>query len=396
MTRAFVTAALSLACACAHAQDMRPSAAPACFAPATWYSLSGAKPRAVPEAEILALAARRDVVLLAEHHDDPDHHLWQLQTLAALHAQRPGMVIGFEAFPRRVQPVLDRWIAGELSEREFLERVEWQKIWNLPPELYVPLFGFARLNRIPILALNVERTLTEEIRRKGWDAVPADRKEGVSRPAAAARAYEDYLFDVFRQHTPDLKDKRAPARTDPAFRQFVESQTTWDRAMAEALARRVKTAGEPRPLVVGIMGVGHVRERYGVPHQLRDLGVTEVATLLPLGADVPCNEIKSTLADAVFALPARMQDKPPPPRLGVRLEMRDKAVSVVDVTAGSLAEHSGIKAGDVVTSVAGAPAATIARVIGAIREQPAGTWLPIQVRRGESTLDLVIKFPPKT
>src|SRR6185503_11780729 len=179
VTRAFVAAALSLACACAHAQDMRPSAAPACFAPATWYSLSGPKPRAVPEAEILALAARRDVVLLAEHHDDPDHHLWQLQTLAALHAQRPGMVIGFEAFPRRVQPVLDRWIAGELSEREFLERVEWQKIWNLPPELYLPLFNFARLNRIPILALNVERTLTEEIRRKGWDAVPAEQKEGL-------------------------------------------------------------------------------------------------------------------------------------------------------------------------------------------------------------------------
>ena len=387
-------AAFALACVSAHAQESGPAAAPACLAPATWYSLSGPKPRAVPEAEIVAQAARRDVVLLGEHHDDPDHHQWQLQALAAMHLQRPSMVIGFEAFPRRVQPVLDRWIAGELTAREFLERVEWQKIWNLPSELYLPLFNFARLNRIPIFALNVDRTLTEEIRRKGWDAVPADQKEGLTRPAAAARAYEDYLFEVFRQHPADEKDKRTPARGDPAFRRFVESQTTWDRAMAEALASRART-NEPRPLVVGIMGSGHVRERHGVPHQLRDLGVTKVATLLPLAADTPCSEIKSALADAVFALPARMQDKPPPPRLGVRLEMRDKAVAVSEVTAGSLADHSGIKAGDVVTSVAGAPAATIARVIGAIREQPPGTWLPMQIRRGESTLDLVIKFPPK-
>lgn len=396
MKRRFFAAAFALACVGAHAQESRAPAAPsACLAPATWYSLAGPKARAVAAAEIVAQAARRDVVLLGEHHDDPDHHQWQLQALAALHAQRPAMVIGFESFPRRVQPVLDRWIAGEFTAREFLERVEWQKIWNLPPELYLPLFNFARLNRIPIFALNVERALTEAIRREGWDAVPVQQKEGLSRPAAVARAYEDYLFEVFRQHPADAKDKRTPARGDPAFRRFVESQTTWDRAMAEALASRAKTGNEPRPLVVGIMGSGHMRERHGVPHQLRDLGVTEVATLLPLAADTPCSEIKPALADAVFALPARMQDKPLPPRLGVRLEMRDKAVAVVEVTAGSLAEHSGIKAGDVVTSVAGAPAATIARVIGAIREQPPGTWLPIQIRRGESTLDLVIKFPPK-
>ena len=397
MKHTFFAAAFALACMCAQAQETRaPAAPPACLAPATWYSLSGPKPRAVPEAEIVAQAVRRDVVLLGEHHDDPDHHQWQLQALSGLHVQRPAMVIGFEAFPRRVQPVLDRWIAGELSAREFLERVEWQKIWNLPPELYLPLFNFARMNRIPILALNVDRTLTEERRRKGWDAVPAEQREGLSRPAAAARAYEDYLFEVFRQHPADEKDKRTPTRSDPAFRRFVESQTTWDRAMAEALARRAKTASEPRPLVVGIMGFGHVRERHGVPHQLRDLGVTEVATLLPLAADMPCSEIKSTLADAVFTVPAQIQDKPAPPRLGVRLEMRDKAVAVVEVTAGSLAEQSGIRAGDVVTSIAGAPAATVTRVISAVREQPPGTWLPMQIRRGEAALELVIKFPPKT
>ena len=59
-------------------------------------------------------AAKRSVVLLGEMHDNPEHHRWQLQTLAALHAVRPDMVIGFEMFPRRVQKALDQWVAGEL------------------------------------------------------------------------------------------------------------------------------------------------------------------------------------------------------------------------------------------------------------------------------------------
>ena len=163
--------------------------------------------------------------------------------------------------------------------------------------------------------------------------------------------------------------------------------------MAEALARHLKGERESRPLVVGIMGSGHVRNGYGVAHQLRDLGVTGIAAFLPLDADTPCSEIKTALADAVFALPAAPREKPAPPRLGVQLEMRDKNVAIAVVTPASLAEQSGIRAGDVVVSVAGAPVSSMASVTAAVREQPAGTWLPIQVRRGESTIDLTIKFP---
>jgi uncharacterized iron-regulated protein len=40
------------------------------------------------------------------------------------------MVLGFEMFPRRVQPVLDRWSKGELSESDFLREVDWAQIWG--------------------------------------------------------------------------------------------------------------------------------------------------------------------------------------------------------------------------------------------------------------------------
>jgi uncharacterized iron-regulated protein len=292
--------------------------------PATWYTLAGTAPRPAPAHDVLADMARREVVLLGEHHDDAEHHHWELQTLSALHVLRPDMIIGFESFPRRVQPTLDQWTAGELTADEFLERVEWRKIWNVAPELYLPLFQFARLNRILMVALNVDRAMIQAISTQGWDGAPAQAKEGLSKPARAVPAYEDFLFDVFKQHPrPKGKESIPPSRTDSEFRYFVDSQTTWDRVMAETLAARLKSSAGPHPLVVGIMGEGHVRFGYGVPHQLRDLGVSSVGTLLPVSVAGECRDLKPGLADAVFALPASPREKPPAIEVDVRLDDRN-------------------------------------------------------------------------
>jgi C-terminal processing protease CtpA/Prc len=71
------------------------------------------------------------------------------------------------------------------------------------------------------------------------------------------------------------------------------------------------------------------------------------------------------------------------------------AVRVASVTAGSLADTSGLRVGDQIVMVAGVPA-NMTNVMVAVRTQPAGTWLPLQIRRAEDTVDLIIKFPAKT
>lgn len=367
----------------------------ACLTPAGWFALGSQAPRPVPENELIGEVARRDVVLLGERHDVADDHRWQLHTLAALHALRPKMVIGFESFPRRVQPVLDRWVAGELTEQQFLEQSEWTKFWSFPAELYLPLFQFARMHRVPMVALNVEHELTQAIAREGWDGVPAAKKEGVSRPAAASPAYKEMLLEVYGEHPKEkARDKGAKeaASDDPAFLRFVDSQTTWDRAMAEALASRARADGT---LLVGIMGAGHVENGYGVPHQLRDLGIANLGTLIPVDAGLDCASLKPGLADAVYALPPAPHPASPRPRLGVRLQQAKDGILLVDVMSGSLAEATGLRKGDVIVSLAGAKITKLEAVIAAVRAQPAGTWLPIQVRRESKTIDFVVKFPLK-
>ena len=392
--------AIAMICAvsgCAQQQPAHPVPKEACLAPAAWYTLAGDKPRAVPARELLADVARREIVLLGEQHDDADHHRWQLQTLAALHVLRPQMVIGFESFPRRVQPVLNRWTGGELTVKQLLDQTGWEKIRNFPPELFLPLFQFARINRIPMVALNVERTLTEAVASQGWDVMPAAQREGVSRAAPASNAYRNFLFDVYKAHPRRRAGETGtPDKNDTAFRFFVESQLTWDRAMAEALARRLDAGSSAlRPLVVGIMGSGHVRNGHGVPHQLRDLGVSNIAALLPVDTRQDCESISKGFADAVFAMTELPRDHPSPPRLGVRLEEVEGSVTLAGVSSGSLAEQTGLRPGDRIVSIAGVPVVKSISLISAVRMQPDGTWLPMQIRRGTETLDVVIKFPPR-
>jgi uncharacterized iron-regulated protein len=386
----------------ATADKRRAAVVETCNVASGWLEPASAKSKSLAANKVLANAAEREFVLLGEQHDDADHHRWQLQTLAGLYAYRPDMVIGFEMFPRRLQPVLDRWVEGKLTVREFLTQAEWDTVWSFPPELYLPLFEFARINRIPMVALNVERSLTKAIGEKGWDNVPAAERAGLSRPAPPLPAYRDILSSIYREHMPGPKRAagklaRTDKATDKAFEAFVDAQLTWDRAMAEGLANRaVADKNGNKPLLVGIMGSGHLRYGHGVPHQLRTLGFNQIATLLPRSEDMACDDLESGLADAVFTLPVAAKVAPQPPLLGVALEDAEGSVRVQSITAGSLAERSGFAVGDRLIEVAGSPPGNTWSVISIIRRQPPGTWLPLRVQRGETALDLVVRFPAKT
>lgn len=92
------------------------------------------------ERELLTAMAGRQVVLLGETHTVPEIHRWQLHVATVLHFLRPNMAVGFEMFPRRVQPVLDEWIEGGLSTAAFLAKVEWETVWASPPNFICRCF----------------------------------------------------------------------------------------------------------------------------------------------------------------------------------------------------------------------------------------------------------------
>lgn len=348
----------------------------------------------IGHAAVLAKAAARGVVLLGETHDNAEHHRWQLATIAGLLAQGRPMVLGFEAFPRRVQPVLDRWSAGEMEAQAFLEAVDWGEVWGFDPNLYLPLFHFARMHHVPMMALNVDRALVARVGDEGWAAVPSDERAGLGDPAAPTGPYLDRLARSFVQHDDrrdgDAADDRQAVRERPAFKRFVEAQLTWDRAMAEALAEARRREGDP--LVVGIIGSEHLRYGHGVPHQLADLGLSGSVVLLPEEVD-RCTEVTAGLADAIFLLRILPRVERARPRLGVLLAAEAGEIRLTRVMENSIAKAAGLMAGDVIVQAAGRAIRRQRDLVEIVERQAPGTWLPLLVRRDKQTMEIVAKFP---
>ncbi|HJT50788.1 MAG TPA: ChaN family lipoprotein [Nitrosospira sp.] len=365
-----------------------------CAPVGTWITPGAGK---VPGPEVIVRAAKRSVVLLGEMHDNPEHHRWQLQTLAALHAARPDMVIGFEMFPRRVQKALDQWVAGELTEQEFLAASDWNNVWSTDARLYMPLFHFARMNRVPMVALNIDTRLRRSVAAKGFSDVPENEREGVTPPATASSAYLDYLLPIYGEHERHGRKKKGDARRDdPDFKRFVEGQQLWDAAMAQAIRSALNRP--ERPLVVGIMGSGHIKYGYGVPHQLKDLGIDDVGMLLPWNSGTACEQLATGIADAVFglALPSEISsEQPRRQRLGIRFEMAETGgARVLQVEKGSIAEKAGLRDSDLIIEAAGVSIKELGDIVETVKRQPPGTWLPLKVKRNGETFEIVAKFPP--
>ena len=344
---------------------------------------------------------RSRIVLLGESHTNPAHHRWQQYMLSALHSRNSNMVVGFEMLPRSKQSVLDAWSTGKLTEKEFLEQSDWQKLWGYDAGFYLPLLHFTRLNRLPAVALNIDRELVSQVGEEGWQALTEEQRMGLSDPAPASADYRDSLARLYAYKLSldeeDEDDNKGEPDLDEvlgsnAFSNFVEAQLTWDRAMAEALAAAHRR--DPTALVVGIIGRGHLEFGYGIPHQLADMGIEDVDVLLPIDSDDQCDPLPAELATAVFVVDAEIEAAAPPrPLLGVMIESSDDGVRVMQVVADSVAARSGILEGDIIQSAAGFKTVTNSVLIEIIQRQAPGTWLPLQILRGEKSIELQARFP---
>ncbi len=258
---------------------------PRCAPQGQW--ISPTTLRTVPDP--VPRAATQPIVLLGEQHDSAADHAFELATIQRLYAANPTLVLGFEMFPRRDQPILDQFAAGKLTEDEFLEKSDWKHVWGFPPPLYMPIFRFARDHHIPMVALNVSSHLVHLTATNGWANVPLSDREGIGTPAPPSDAYRADLADAMAGHG-------GPKMTPDRLAHFIDAQLVWDRAMAEAIA--AQRARAPTRQVVAIMGAGHLQSRYGVPHQLDSLGVPGALVLLPVHA--ACTPLAPTFADAVY------------------------------------------------------------------------------------------------
>jgi uncharacterized iron-regulated protein len=200
-----------------------------------------------------------DLVCVGETHDSDLHHRVQLQIVKALYARDERLGVGMEMFQRPFQAAVDRYLAGEVSEDEFLKSSEYQKRWGYEWTLYRPIVEFCRRNGLPVAALNAPRELTRRISAVGFAGLNDDEKKQLGPIDFQVKEHRDYWYDrLAAMH----------GKTDVSAEQKERSyqvMTTWDDYMA-ASAAQFQQGRQLRRLVV-LAGAGHIERGFGIPQR---------------------------------------------------------------------------------------------------------------------------------
>ncbi|MGH2899800.1 MAG: ChaN family lipoprotein, partial [Solirubrobacteraceae bacterium] len=238
--------------------------------------------------DMIAAAARADIVFFGEQHDDPETHFAEFALLDGIARIRPRVVVSLEMFERDVQPLLDAYLAGRMSEADFLAG---SRPWERYATDYRGLVLLARARGWPVVAANIPRAIANAVSRKGLtalDTLPASSRTFAARELSCPRdAYFDRFAEEMKAHGsggPGSAPNAAEMRlmTD----RFYAAQCAKDETMGESIAQALHVAG-PGAIVVHFNGAFHSDYRYGTAERARRRapGATSVViTAIPVAA----------------------------------------------------------------------------------------------------------------
>jgi uncharacterized iron-regulated protein len=231
--------------------------------------------------DIVRAADTLDAVLFGEQHDDPVTHRIQAELLGRLygsyhrlpdgpnvHPGAPGVqtpagggdrtvVLSLEMFERDVQPVVDEYLAGLITESHFLAS---SRPWDDYDARYRPMVEFARAHGLGIVAANAPRRYVNRASRLGRTSLaelpPFAR--GWLPPLPYPEGSEGY-----RAEWDALMGPAAAHMQGTPF----DAQTLWDASMGQMVGQAVDE--NERALVLHLAGSFHVANFTGTPEALQ-------------------------------------------------------------------------------------------------------------------------------
>jgi len=128
------------------------------------YQLFNEKGKRVKYKKLLKKAAKADVILFGEFHNNPISHWLQLELAKDLTDKEQTIIYGAEMFETDGQEALSQYLADEVD----LETWESQKeLWpNLKTD-YLPLVDFAKAEKRPFIATNIPRRFARMVYKGG-------------------------------------------------------------------------------------------------------------------------------------------------------------------------------------------------------------------------------------
>ena len=243
--------------------------------------------KAIPFDEFINQLAEKELVFIGEVHNNPEHHLIQIQILQALtQGRRP--VVAMEFFEKSRQPLVDSYVDGISSEKAFLEGVEWSSRWRFDYHLYRPLMLFIREKRGKILAINAPGPVVKKVARSGIESLEPNEQDKIAKCIdLKISRHRDYLRKIYENHIHnDLK----------SFDFFYQAQCVWEDTMAESIAEYLI---KNREKMIILSGNGHIINKYGIPDRTLSRVPASMATVLLQPLTGPLN-LKKEVSDYIW------------------------------------------------------------------------------------------------
>jgi uncharacterized iron-regulated protein len=247
--------------------------------------------KAVSFDQLIDQVGARRLIFIGEVHNNPEHHLIQVQILQALMSQYAPLTLAMEFFNKTQQPVLDHYMDGsttETTETVFLKDVGWDKNWAYAYHFYRPLLLMTKEKGRKILAINAPNTIVKKVARSGLSSLdPSERNQLASHIDLENESHRSYLRKIYEKHTHnDLK----------RFDFFYQAQCVWEDTMAENIAKYLSKNKEK---LVVLAGNGHIINNDGIPNRTLSRIKTPMATILLQPLTGPLN-IERKMADYIW------------------------------------------------------------------------------------------------
>lgn len=207
-------------------------------------------------------------VCIGEVHTVALHHKNQLKLIQGIHDKGRDVAIGLEMFPFTSQPLLDDWIDGSLGLKDFTKG--YYQNWQIPFSMYKDIFLYAQKEGIPLLGLNVPKSIATKMARHGFDALTSQEKE----------ILPDNIF--CKPESPPMVLLRnvlaAHGGNGVLFERFCEAHMLRDKTMALYAGNHLEE--NPGTTLVVLAGIGHCVKQ-GTPDYLEEISGEGTIVILP-------------------------------------------------------------------------------------------------------------------
>ncbi len=313
--------------------------------------------------DVINGVADKRVIYAGEVHDVFAHHAVQLDIITGIYRKNKKLAIGMEMFQRPFQDILDSFINGSMGEQQFLKNSEYFKRWGFDYNLYKPIIDFARAEKVPLIALNLQREIIEKVSRQGLDSLSDEERKAVpSELDFSDSEYRERLEEIFNFHKHAHKSN---------FDYFYQSQILWDETMSGSIAEFLEKNPDRQVLVLA--GQGHLRYGSGIPKRtFRRNGIDYAVVLID-------DKVDREIADyVIFPKPV---EGVVTPKMMVFIKMEEGVLQIAGFPDSSVSEAAGLKADDSILFIDDDEIKTIDDIKIYLLYKKKGDLIKVKIRR---------------